>query len=284
MAWVWEQSKAPPTQRFVLLAIADCANDRGSDAYPAVSTLAAKTGLSERGVRKAIAELEKSGELQVSYKAGPKGCNRYRVVMRNPEQGSGNPEQGSTSENTGNVVHPEPHATSTRNVVPGTRHETTVDPARGAPKPSENHPPTEPSIEPSVPRKRGSATRDTHTPKPASGSTGTRVPDNFQPTPEMITWARENAPATSRADHDAFMDYWRSTPGARGRKLNWEMTWRNWMRRAQTDAERGRGRASPDGLVERNGLRVRPETAARLDGRARLEAMDKQRLAIEGKP
>jgi hypothetical protein len=33
-------------------------------------------------------------------------------------------------------------------------------------------------------------------------------------------------------------------------------------------------RASPTGLVEQNGLRLKPETAARLNDRARLEAMD----------
>lgn len=40
-------------------------------------------------------------------------------------------------------------------------------------------------------------------------------------------------------------------------------------------------RASPRGLVEHNGLRLKPETIANLEGRARFEAMDQQ-LAIEG--
>jgi hypothetical protein len=29
----------------------------------------------------------------------------------------------------------------------------------------------------------------------------------------------------------SFADYWRSTPGAKGRKADWEATWRNWCRR-----------------------------------------------------
>lgn len=29
---------------------------------------------------------------------------------------------------------------------------------------------------------------------------------------------------------DRFCDYWKSVPGARGRKLDWERTWRNWVR------------------------------------------------------
>lgn len=53
-------------------------------------------------------------------------------------------------------------------------------------------------------------------------------------------------------------------------------------------AQRPNGRASPNGqLVEHNGLRLKPETAARLDDRARFEAMDRAMsangtAAIEG--
>jgi hypothetical protein len=30
---------------------------------------------------------------------------------------------------------------------------------------------------------------------------------------------------------DTFVDYWRSVPGAKGRKVDWAATWRNWCRR-----------------------------------------------------
>src|SRR5690606_6482867 len=43
MSWVWNYSRSKPTQRLVLLAIADCANDHGAEAYPSNATLAAKT-------------------------------------------------------------------------------------------------------------------------------------------------------------------------------------------------------------------------------------------------
>jgi DNA-binding Lrp family transcriptional regulator len=46
-------------------------------------------------------------------------------------------------------------------------------------------------------------------------------------------------------------------------------------------ALRPNGRGSP-ALVEVNGLKLKPETAERIAGRARLEAMDAQRAAIEG--
>jgi hypothetical protein len=43
-----------------------------------------------------------------------------------------------------------------------------------------------------------------------------------------------------------FRDYWIAKPGKEGRKLDWEATWRNWVRREQRfDAGRGAGKASP---------------------------------------
>lgn len=73
-------------------------------------------------------------------------------------------------------------------------------------------------------------------PGPPKGSTtdrGHRLPDDFTVTEAMAKWAREKAPLCGLADHEAFCDYWRAVPGARGRKLDWEKTWRNWMRREQ---------------------------------------------------
>lgn len=259
MAWVWAQSRSAPTQRLVLLAIADCANDRGAEAYPSTATLAAKTGLSERGIRKAVTELAALGELSVIYKGGPQGCNRYSVLMSDPAPHATNLEQSAGFD-------PAPHATNpargARNPAPRA-----TDPARGAPKPLENHPPTEPSVEP-LARKRAT-------------DLGTRLPDDFAATADMIAWAKQQTPLVGAKDTAAFVDYWRSQPGAKGRKTDWLATWRNWMRRAQTDAEarqqRANGRASP-ALVEVNGLRLKPETAERMTGRTRFEAMDQRQI------
>lgn len=80
--------------------------------------------------------------------------------------------------------------------------------------------------------------------KKTSSSTtkrGTRVPDDFQPTDEMKAWfAGEGFQHLihGRTEHEKFMDYWRSAPGAKGVKLDWPATWRNWMR---TAAERSQG-------------------------------------------
>lgn len=86
-------------------------------------------------------------------------------------------------------------------------------------------------------------------PPPAGGETagksrrdgGTRLPDPFPVTPEMAAWAREKAPLCGPEDHEAFCDYWRSVPGAKGRKRDWVATWRNWMRREQERKARQSG-------------------------------------------
>jgi hypothetical protein len=63
----------------------------------------------------------------------------------------------------------------------------------------------------------------------------------------MREWAADNAPTCGRVDHEAFCDFWRSKPGAAGRKVDWVATWRNWMRKEhERRAARG-ARASPNG-------------------------------------
>jgi hypothetical protein len=69
----------------------------------------------------------------------------------------------------------------------------------------------------------------------AGASNGARLPDDFEPSEELIAWARTDAPLAGPRDHEQFVDYWRAQPGAKGRKVDWAATWRNWMRRASDD-------------------------------------------------
>jgi hypothetical protein len=61
------------------------------------------------------------------------------------------------------------------------------------------------------------------------------IPADFCMTLDRKKWAKENAPAVpAERETESFIDYWR---GEQGKKKNWESTWRNWMRRKQTEAE-----------------------------------------------
>lgn len=79
MTWVWRASEAQGMERFVLLAIADAADDEGGNAFPSMSKLVDKTGLSERTVRRAIRSCEQRGELHTEQekRAGRVVGNRY---------------------------------------------------------------------------------------------------------------------------------------------------------------------------------------------------------------
>ena len=69
---------------------------------------------------------------------------------------------------------------------------------------------------------------------PQRDKRGHRLPDGFALTPEMLTWAREKTPHVDPdRETERFCDYWRAKPGRDGRKLDWVLTWKNWMRNAQ---------------------------------------------------
>lgn len=85
------------------------------------------------------------------------------------------------------------------------------------------------------------------------------IPDQFMVTAEMRTWAATSAPAVNlKTETENFVDYWR---GAGGTKLDWVATWRTWMRKSQTDSQRGGGRGgyksvTQQQVVEDNNARV----------------------------
>ena len=74
---------------------------------------------------------------------------------------------------------------------------------------------------------------------------GTRLPDDFEVTPEMVEWFRKHCPhVDGKNQTDQFRDWWRSKAGKDGRKLDWVATWRNWMRTAE-ERSKPRVRAVP---------------------------------------
>jgi hypothetical protein len=99
MAQVFKLSKASPAAKLVLLAIADHQGERG--AWPSERTLARACNMSERSVRRKIAELVELGELEVIVNAAPvEGqykSNLYWVRVANSgSQGGQNEQSGWT--------------------------------------------------------------------------------------------------------------------------------------------------------------------------------------------
>lgn len=85
-----------------------------------------------------------------------------------------------------------------------------------------------------APSKRGNVSR------------GTRLPDDWQPSESLWAWGKEKLPeADLRFETAAFKDYWAAQPGSRGIKLDWDKTWKNWIR----EAVRRRVRFKPNDKV-----------------------------------
>ena len=75
--WAWAQA-VTPTQKLVLLSLAEHANDQGGSCFPCGATLRGLTGLSERAIRKALRELEALDLIDCQHGRG-KTSSRYRL-------------------------------------------------------------------------------------------------------------------------------------------------------------------------------------------------------------
>ena len=88
--------------------------------------------------------------------------------------------------------------------------------------------------------------------KPAkSDRRGRRLPDGWAPARTAATLDLETGhdPAWLERELDRFRDHWAAQAGAKGRKSDWDATWRNWLRRADDYAPsrpRGGAREGPD--------------------------------------
>lgn len=104
----------------------------------------------------------------------------------------------------------------------------------------------------------GSSRRPRSQAKRGAATRGTRIPEPFPVTAEMVAWVREHTPdVDGRAATDEFVDYWRGRPGRGGEKLDWIATWRNAMRREQKIINSRRpARASPSGHMNPHDAKI----------------------------
>lgn len=75
--------------------------------------------------------------------------------------------------------------------------------------------------------------------------TGSRLPDEWRPTPADLAYAAAYGFGPELADD--FRDYWTSLAGAKARKTNWTRVWQLWVRRQKPPSLFGRaGPKKPD--------------------------------------
>lgn len=65
-----------------------------------------------------------------------------------------------------------------------------------------------------------------------------RIPKDFQPSPEMLEWAAEKHPGVDVAKATLnFKDYWETKP-SNNTKLDWVRTWQTWIRNTKPEIVR----------------------------------------------
>lgn len=82
--------------------------------------------------------------------------------------------------------------------------------------------------------------------KPAKAKKGTRLPRGWRPEPlpdEFRVNLGLSVSAVER-EFEKFTDYWQARAGPNGVKLDWNATWRNWLRKAAEDQHKGQGHAA----------------------------------------
>ena len=73
--------------------------------------------------------------------------------------------------------------------------------------------------------------------KERTATRGARLPIDWKPNAELVAWSKTERPDLDlRKVFEEFKDYWSSVPGSKGVKLDWDATWRNWVRK-QTAAK-----------------------------------------------
>ncbi len=222
---VWKDKGTTGNTRMLLLALADMANDEGI-CWPSVSTLRSRLNLgTDRAIQQILSNLESNGYIVKQQRSGH--SNVYKI---NPT-----PEQSFTPECTFTPEQPFTPPLNVRSPHPRTAiHPTPEQPFTQ----NRNRTVNEPPLEPLVFVAQGAPTANdaplpAENPQTQRASKGTRIPQDFTPSPEMLEWAKQNRPGVDLLDEtDKFCDYWRSSAGSRAVKMDWQLTWKTWIRNA----------------------------------------------------
>jgi hypothetical protein len=220
-AWARKQETGNTSAKFLLLMLADYA---GSDysCWPGQAALSSLTEMSERTIRRATTILVERGLIRVFYRYrddhSRRSC-RYQLLVDGPDTELPETVDWSAMKQAERGDPPDSVTAPTGQAVQTYRSESPVIPSK------------DPSVEPSP-----------MIPGASRSERGTRLPEDFIPTPKMREWfAQEQLHRVidARIEHEKFVNYWVGCPGAKGRKRDWPRTWMNWMWSAAERASRG---------------------------------------------
>lgn len=110
MSMVFDAEGFSSTEKLVLLALADHANDEGRHVYPSVARLGRKCALTERGIRLILSKFRIEGVLIVIQPGGGTIATEYQINVRKLMSMIPTPERSSPLPL--NDVHPPPESHS----------------------------------------------------------------------------------------------------------------------------------------------------------------------------
>lgn len=197
-----------PLRKLVLIKLADNASDTG-ECWPSHQHIADQCEISRRSVISHIDALCAAGLLIKEARRGPNGkrSNVYMLTLDGESPAHTDVQEmhiacaGVAQTHSAGAAHRISHS---------------LDPV------------IDPKIPPISPQ--GESAAESSAPR-----RGTRLPNDWFLPADWGRWAsQETGWPRERILLEAatFADYWQSLPGAKATKLDWEKTWRNWVRRA----------------------------------------------------
>lgn len=215
---VWRNSQAKGVTRLILLSLADQANDDG-ECWPSLDQIATRCLVDRATVHRHLIKLrDELHELEWETRRTQGRSSLYRVVVPSQSQIATTPVADCDPPQSQIATEPVADCDEGRRTVATTGN----------------------VIEPSVETSGKDLVPPTIT--KIDTSRGSRLPVGWLPQQATIDKLTEQFPRVDqRAEFDKFTDYWRAQPGAKGRKTDWEATWRNWVRSSAERLGPGRG-------------------------------------------
>jgi hypothetical protein len=228
--WAVAQPVGNASAKLVLLILAHHRNPLTGRCFPSVATIASETGLSDRGVRLAIARLAKLGLIELR---GSTTRRHYHLNVTAPAPGADVSRETPALDAAGNVPAPAYAA-----AIPAQGAGNSGTPCRLTSKEHVNNREGENAPAPDDADGRGK----TKTPVRSSAHANryraaTRLPADWQPSQDGIAFAKREHPGVDwQREARAFRDYWLAKPD--GASVDWEASWRRWLDRVQQFAPR----------------------------------------------
>lgn len=215
IAWAAKQKAGSPGAKLVLIALANYANEDG-ECWPSQATLAQWTEQGERTIRRHLIDLEQLG-----------------LITRKARTSSGNFTSDLILLNV-----------SRRPILPAA----ILTDGQKRQLPAANLA-TYPSIEPKERdvSRTADAKQKAKPQKTSLREQSSRLNPDWSPGEELKAWVRKRRQDLDLQETvDSFRDYWVAKPGAAGQKLDWDATFRNWVR-TQREATGKPGGSRKDG-------------------------------------